>query len=94
MCSALAPDLLAPAVVAHAAGDRHRAVELWEAALPVVHYENRQIGPLAAKVALAAGGVIGSAAGRAPLDPVAPAVAAGLLDLLRRRDALVLSWAA
>jgi 2-keto-3-deoxy-L-arabinonate dehydratase len=92
MCSALAPDLVGRAVAAHLRGDRDEAVREWESALPLLQFENRQCGPLAAKIALAAGGVIGSPAGRAPLDPVAPAVATALVDLARRRDALVLSW--
>ncbi|KAF0128263.1 MAG: hypothetical protein FD152_2350 [Xanthobacteraceae bacterium] len=38
------------------------------------------------------GGVIGSAAVRHPLDLPHPAAQAGLIELARERDAMVLRW--
>lgn len=92
MCSAMVPDLISPVVTAFASGDRDAAVARWESILPLLHFENRQCGLLATKIAMAAGGVIGSDSCRAPLDRVSPETRAGLLELLRRHDALALSW--
>lgn len=93
MCSALMPDLLAPVVANFLDGEREVAADLWEHVLPVIHYENRQCGLRAAKFALAAGGVITSDKCREPFDVVPDAARDGLLELLRRRDPLVMRWA-
>lgn len=93
MCSALVPDLLAPVVRDFASGEQSRAVAAWEDVLPVVHFENRQCGLRAAKIALAAGGVIRSDRCREPFERVSDETRAGLLEVLARRDPLVLRWA-
>jgi len=93
MCSALLPDLLGPAVRAHLDGDRENAVAAWEAALPLIQYENRQCGLRAAKIVLAEGGVIASDTCRAPFESVSAETRAGLLEHARRRDLLALRWA-
>lgn len=93
MCSALLPDLLGPAVRAHLDGDRENAAAAWEAALPLIQYENRQCGLRAAKIVLAEGGVIASDTCRAPFESVSAETRAGLLEHARRRDLLALRWA-
>lgn len=93
MPSAAVPDLLGQVVRAYRAGDRDQAVARWEAVLPLIHFENRQCGLRAAKVLLTEGHVIASEATRMPLGPLPPETRAGLLELARRRDPLVLRWA-
>ncbi|RKS67962.1 4-hydroxy-tetrahydrodipicolinate synthase [Motilibacter peucedani] len=93
MSSASVPDVLAAVVADYAAGERDAAVARWEAVLPLIHYENRQVGLAAAKVLLAEGGVIGSARCRSPFPEPSPVVRAELVELARRRDPLVLRWA-
>ena len=92
MPSALVPDLLKPIVEAHRAGDRDEAAAAYARVLPLINYENRQAGLRACKAAMQAGGVIRSDHVRAPLAPLAPEVRAGLMDLLRSLDPVVLRW--
>ena len=87
------PDLLRPIVEAHAAGRREEAAEGYGRVLPLINYENRQCGLLACKVLMREGGVIASDHVRHPLAPLHPATRAGLLDIARRLDPLVLRWA-
>jgi 4-hydroxy-tetrahydrodipicolinate synthase len=94
MPSSSVPDVLGTVVRAYRAGNRDRAVSLWEEYLPLIHFENRQCGLRAAKVLLKEGGIISSEATRAPLSPLAAETRAGLLELARRRDPLVLRWSA
>jgi 4-hydroxy-tetrahydrodipicolinate synthase len=93
MTSAMVPDLFVEIVKSYEAGDRETAVNQWERLLPLIHYENRHCGLLAAKTVLAEGGVIRSAAARAPLVPLGPDVRDALLALARSRNALALRWA-
>lgn len=93
MCSSMVPGELAEIVRGYLAGGRAAAVSAWEALLPLIHYENRQCGLRAQKILLAEGGVIGSERTRAPLAPVSPRTRAGLVELARRHDPLVLRWA-
>ena len=74
------------------AGRREEAVEAYGRWLPLINYENRQCGLLAAKVLMKEGGVIASDAPRAPLEPLSAAIRAGLLDVARRLDPMVLRW--
>lgn len=94
MTSCLVPDVMGAIVRDHLSGNREAAVARWEEVLPLVHFENRQCGLLAAKVLLEEGGVIGSAAVRAPLAPLPDQTRKALVELARRRDALILRWAA
>ena len=87
------PDLLRPIVDAHAAGRREEAAEGYERVLPLINYENRQCGLLACKALMREGGVIASDHVRHPLAPLHPATRAGLLEIARRLDPLVLRWA-
>ena len=87
------PDGLRPIVDAHLAGRREEAVAGYERWLPLINYENRQCGPLAAKALMKEGGVIASEAPRHPLAPLHPATRACLVETARRLDPLVLRWA-
>ncbi|CAA9556254.1 MAG: L-2-keto-3-deoxyarabonate dehydratase [uncultured Thermomicrobiales bacterium] len=94
MPSAMIPDILGEVVRRWHAGDRPSATDLWEAWLPMIHFENRQCGLRATKVLMKEGGIIRSAATRAPFGPLAPAIEEGLIAHARRRDPLILRWAA
>ena len=86
------PDLIRPIVDNHLAGQRASAIEHYGRCLPLINYENRQCGLLAAKILMKEGGIIRSDAGRHPLAPVHPATRAGLIEIARSLDAKVLSW--
>ncbi len=92
MPSALLPDLIAPVLAHYRAGRRDEAAAAYARILPLVNFENRQCGLRAAKAVMAEGGVIESEAVRHPLEPLAPATRAGLLELARQADPLALRW--
>jgi len=92
MPSALLPDLIAPVLAAHAAGDRAEAARVHAAILPLINYENRQCGLRAAKTVMKEGGVIASDHVRHPLAPMAPQTREGLLEIARAVNPLALSW--
>jgi len=92
MSSALLPDLIKPVLTHHFAGRRKEAAAHYAKILPLINYENRQCGLRATKTVMAAGGVIGSDAGRHPLEPLHPATREGLLELARELDPLALRW--
>ncbi len=73
-------------------GDREGAAAAYARWLPLINYENRQCGLLAAKALMEEGGVIRSGAPRAPSAPLHPATRAGLIEIARRLDPLVLRW--
>lgn len=75
------------------AGRRDEAAEAYRRWLPLINYENRQCGLQAAKILMEVGGVIKSGAVRHPLQPVVPAIRAGLIETARGLDPLVLRWA-
>ncbi|QRE74982.1 dihydrodipicolinate synthase family protein [Methylobacterium aquaticum] len=86
------PDGIRQILDPYFAGDRRAAMAAYERWLPLINYENRQTGLAAAKILMKEGGIIRSDALRAPLGPVHPATRAGLIELARERDALVLRW--
>ena len=86
------PDGIRTIVDAHAAGRRDEAVEAYGRWLPLINFENRQGGFLAAKALMKAGGIIACDAPRSPYPAMNPHVRAGLLDAARRLDPLVLRW--
>jgi dihydrodipicolinate synthase/N-acetylneuraminate lyase len=86
------PDGMRRIVDAYAAGDRAEAAAHYQRWLPLINYENRQCGLLAAKALMKEGGVIACDAPRHPLSPLHPEVRAGLLDCARPLDPLVLRW--
>ncbi|MBC9205614.1 dihydrodipicolinate synthase family protein [Roseomonas aerophila] len=85
-------DGLRPIIMDFLAGRREQAVEGYTRWLPLINYENRQCGLLAAKALMLEGGVITCDAPRHPVAPMHPVVRAGLLDAARRLDPLVLRW--
>jgi 2-keto-3-deoxy-L-arabinonate dehydratase len=86
------PDGIRQVMDPYAAGQRDQAMAAYARWLPLINYENRQCGLLAAKVLMREGGVIRSEAVRHPLLPLHPATRAGLLEIARRLDPMVLRW--
>lgn len=86
------PDGMRTIVDPYLAGDREAAMVAYNRWLPLINYENRQGWLLAAKALMKEGGVIASDAPRHPIAPMHPEVRAGLLDVARRLDPLVLRW--
>ncbi|WP_253626086.1 MULTISPECIES: dihydrodipicolinate synthase family protein [unclassified Bradyrhizobium] len=74
------------------AGRRDEAVQAYARWLPLINYENRQCGLQACKVLMREGGVIKSDAVRHPLQPLHPATRAGLIEIARTLDPVVLRW--
>jgi 2-keto-3-deoxy-L-arabinonate dehydratase len=93
MPSGAYPDALRRIVDDYAAGRREAAVAGYERWLPLINYENRQCGLLACKALMKEGGIIASEAARHPWPPLHPATRAGLIEIARRLDPLVLRWA-
>ena len=73
-------------------GDRGAAMAAYARWLPLINYENRQCGLIAAKSLMKAGGVIASGAVRHPLAQLHPATQAGLIKIAKNLDAVVLRW--
>lgn len=86
------PDGIRKIVDAHAAGRREEAAALYQQWLPLINYENRQSGLLAAKSLMKEGGVISCEAPRHPFPAMHPDTRAGLIEVARRLDPLVLRW--
>jgi len=87
------PDGIRPIIEAHRASERDKAFALYQQWLPLINYENRQAGLLAAKSLMKEGGVIACEAPRHPLPAMHPDTRAGLIETARRLDPLVLRWA-
>jgi len=92
MTSALIPDLIRPIIFSHLAGNRQDALHRYNQVLPVINHENRQCGFRGTKEAMVEGGVIASAFCRHPIAPLHPQTKAGLLEVMRPLDPLVLRW--
>jgi 2-keto-3-deoxy-L-arabinonate dehydratase len=86
------PDGIRQIIDPYFAGDREAAAAAYERWLPLINYENRQCGLLAAKVLMKEGGVIRSDAVRRPLMPLHPETRKGLIETAKRLDPLVLRW--
>jgi len=86
------PDGIRQIIDPYFAGDKEKAAAAYERWLPLINYENRQCGLLAAKVLMKEGGVIPSEAVRHPLMPLHPGTRKGLIEVARRVDPLVLRW--
>jgi 4-hydroxy-tetrahydrodipicolinate synthase len=86
------PDGIRRIIDPYMAGNREEAAAAYERWLPLINYENRQCGLLAAKVLMKEGGVIRSEAVRHPLQPLHPETRKGLIEIARRLDPVVLRW--
>jgi 2-keto-3-deoxy-L-arabinonate dehydratase len=86
------PDAFRTIMDYYLSGRRDDAVAAYEHWLPLINYENRQCGLLACKALMKEGGVIACDAPRAPLAPLHPAARAGLLEIARRLNPVVLQW--
>ncbi|MBR0751234.1 dihydrodipicolinate synthase family protein [Bradyrhizobium jicamae] len=86
------PDGIRQIVDPYLAGRREEATAAYARWLPLINYENRQSGLNACKVLMQEGGVIRSEAVRHPLQPLHPATRAGLIEIARQLDPLVLRW--
>jgi dihydrodipicolinate synthase/N-acetylneuraminate lyase len=86
------PDAMRTIVDAYAAGRRDDAVRAYERWLPLINFENRQCGLLAAKALMKEGGVIDCEAPRHPFPALHPGARAGLIEIARRLDPAVLRW--
>jgi len=93
MASSMIPDVLGRVVRLYISGWRDEAATLYERYLPLINYENRQCGLLATKALMKEGSIIASEAVRAPTPALHPATRAGLVELARQRDPLILRWA-
>jgi 2-keto-3-deoxy-L-arabinonate dehydratase len=74
------------------AGRRDEAMQAYARWLPLINYENRQCGLVACKVLMLEGGVIASDLVRHPMQPLHPATRAGLIEIARGLDPVVLRW--
>jgi 2-keto-3-deoxy-L-arabinonate dehydratase len=92
MPSSMLPDVLGRIVSLYTNGKRDEAVTLYERHLPLINFENRQCGLHAAKVLMKEGGIIAHDTTRHPFMPLHPAARAGLIELARRVDPLILRW--
>ena len=86
------PDGIRQVVDPYLAGRREEAIAAYARWLPLINYETRQCGLHACKVLMQEGGVIRSEAVRHPLQPLHPATRAGLIEIARQLDPLVLRW--
>jgi 2-keto-3-deoxy-L-arabinonate dehydratase len=86
------PDGIRQIIDPFMAGRRDDAVAAYTRWLPLINYENRQCGLNACKALMREGGVIGSEAVRHPLQPLHPSTRAGLIEIARRLDPIVLRW--
>jgi 2-keto-3-deoxy-L-arabinonate dehydratase len=86
------PDGIRQIVDPYFAGQRDEAAAAYARWLPLINYENRQCGLQACKILMKEGGVIGSDMVRHPLQGAHPATRAGLLEIARRLDPVVLRW--
>jgi 2-keto-3-deoxy-L-arabinonate dehydratase len=86
------PDGIRQIVDAYFAGDRPAAMDAYQRWLPLINYENRQCGLAACKVLMKEGGVIAHETVRSPQPTMHPATRAGLIEIARRLDPVVLRW--
>jgi 2-keto-3-deoxy-L-arabinonate dehydratase len=86
------PDGIRQIMDPYFAGRRDEALDAYARWLPLINYENRQCGLQACKVLMKEGGVIRSDAVRHPLQNLHPSTRAGLIEIARRLDPVVLRW--
>jgi 2-keto-3-deoxy-L-arabinonate dehydratase len=93
MPSAMVPDLIGEVVAAYQAGERDLAMDRYERLLPLINFENKQCGLRATKALMQESGIIACDLVRHPYPSLHPATRAGLVELARRVDPLILRWA-
>jgi 2-keto-3-deoxy-L-arabinonate dehydratase len=86
------PDGIRQIMDPYFAGRRDQAMAAYTRWLPLINYENRQCGLQACKALMKEGGVIGSEAVRHPLQKLHPMIRAGLVEIARQLDPMVLRW--
>jgi dihydrodipicolinate synthase/N-acetylneuraminate lyase len=86
------PDGIRQIMDPYIAGQRDEAIAQYTRWLPLINYENRQAGFLAAKALMLQGGVIDCDLPRSPWPHMHPEVRKGLLETARRLNPLVLRW--
>ena len=86
------PDGIRQIIDPYMAGNREEAIASYTRWLPLINYENRQAGLLAAKALMKEGGVIACEAPRHPFPQMRPETRAGLIETARRLDPMVLRW--
>jgi 2-keto-3-deoxy-L-arabinonate dehydratase len=86
------PDGIRQIIDPYFAGRRDEAIDAYQRWLPLINYENRQAGLAAAKVLMKEGGVIRHDTLREPQPAMHPATRAGLIEIARRLDPVVLRW--
>ncbi|EWY40817.1 cytochrome C biogenesis protein CcdA [Skermanella stibiiresistens SB22] len=86
------PDGIRQIIDPYFAGRREEAADAYQRWLPLINYENRQCGLAACKALMKEGGVIAHETLRHPLPALHPATRAGLIEIARRLDPLVLRW--
>lgn len=86
------PDGIRQITDAYFAGRREDAFDAYQRWLPLINYENRQCGLAACKVLMKEGKVIAHDTVRSPLPALHPATRAGLIEIARRLEPLVLRW--
>ena len=92
MTSALIPDLIRPAIMAHLSGNRSEAKSIYAQVLPLINHENRLCGFRGAKTLFKEGGVIESDFCRHPIAPLNPAVKSALLNMAKELNPVALTW--
>jgi 2-keto-3-deoxy-L-arabinonate dehydratase len=86
------PDGIRQIIDPYFAGDRATAMDAYQRWLPLINYENRQCGLAACKVLMKEGSVIAHETVRSPQPAMHPATRAGLIEIARRLDPIVLRW--
>jgi 4-hydroxy-tetrahydrodipicolinate synthase len=86
------PDGIRQIIDPYLAGRRNEAMAAYTRWLPLINYENRQCGLQACKALMKEGGVIRSEAVRHPLQELHPMTRAGLVEIARQLDPMVLRW--
>jgi len=86
------PDGIRQIVDAYTSGRQEESFNAYQRWLPLINYENRQCGLLAAKALMKDGRIIECDAPRHPFPPLHPAVRDGLMETARRLNPVVLRW--
>jgi len=92
MPGGIVTDVLRSVFDRYQSGDRDGAIALYERFLPLISYENKLCGLRATKALMKEAGIIKSEAVRAPTAPLHPAIRAGLIEMARRLDPLIVRY--